>query len=112
MQTPHYFYNPDIFQRNLRVGEEVKNEQALFFRGLQAGRDTRNSAFFAGSGRRRRKPLMEIGGFQTQTITEDTHTSMSEAAWKACPAPASAPSFPDLRKIPWPAPCWNFPESR
>ena len=78
VQTPHHFYNPDIFQRNLRVGEEVKNEQALFFRALQAGRDTHNSAFFAGSGGLlRRKPLMEIGGFQTQTITEDIHTSMN-----------------------------------
>ncbi len=78
VQTPHHFYNPDIFQRNLRVGDEVKNEQALFFRALQAGRDTHNSAFFAGSGGLlRRKPLMEIGGFQTQTITEDIHTSMN-----------------------------------
>lgn len=78
VQTPHHFYNPDIFQRNLRVGELVKNEQALFFRALQAGRDTHNSAFFAGSGGLiRRKPLEEIGGFQTQTITEDIHTSMN-----------------------------------
>jgi cellulose synthase (UDP-forming) len=78
VQTPHHFYNPDIFQRNLRVGEDVKNEQALFFRSLQAGRDTHNSAFFAGSsGLLRRQPLMEIGGFQTQTITEDIHTSMN-----------------------------------
>lgn len=78
VQTPHHFYNPDIFQRNLRVGELVKNEQALFFRALQAGRDAHNSAFFAGSGGLfRRKPLEEIGGFQTQTITEDIHTSMN-----------------------------------
>jgi cellulose synthase (UDP-forming) len=54
------------------------NEQALFFRSLQAGRDAHNSAFFAGSGGLlRRKPLEEIGGFQTQTITEDIHTSMN-----------------------------------
>lgn len=78
VQTPHHFYNLDIFQRNLRVGEKVKNEQALFFRALQAGRDTHNSAFFAGSGGLlRRQPLIEIGGFQTQTITEDIHTSMN-----------------------------------
>lgn len=78
VQTPHHFYNPDIFQRNLRVGNLVKNEQALFFRSLQAGRDSHNSAFFAGSGGLfRRQPLEEIGGFQTQTITEDIHTSMN-----------------------------------
>lgn len=87
VQTPHHFYNPDIFQRNLRVGEFVKNEQALFFRALQAGRDAHNSAFFAGSGGLfRRRPLEEIGGFQTQTITEDIHTSMNLHArgYKSC----------------------------
>lgn len=78
VQTPHHFYNPDIFQRNLRVGNLVKNEQALFFRVLQAGRDAHNSAFFAGSGGLfRRTPLEEISGFQTETITEDIHTSMN-----------------------------------
>lgn len=30
VQTPHHFYNPDIFQRNLRLEQELKNEQALF----------------------------------------------------------------------------------
>jgi cellulose synthase (UDP-forming) len=77
VQTPHHFYNPDIFQKNLRLETELKNEQALFFRILQPGRDGHNSAFFAGSsGLFRRNPLMEIGGFQTATITEDIHTSM------------------------------------
>ena len=87
VQTPHHFYNPDIFQRNLRVGDQVKNEQALFFRALQVGRDAHNSAFFAGSGGLfRRKPLEEIGGFQTATITEDIHTSMQLHAkgYKSC----------------------------
>ena len=77
VQTPHHFYNPDIFQKNLRLETELKNEQALFFRILQPGRDAHNSAFFAGSsGLFRRGPLLEIGGFQTDTITEDIHTSM------------------------------------
>lgn len=87
VQTPHHFYNPDIFQRNLRVGDLIKNEQALFFRSLQAGRDAHNSAFFAGSGGLfRRSALEEIGGFQTQTITEDIHTSMNLHAkgYKSC----------------------------
>ncbi|HET6676810.1 MAG TPA: glycosyltransferase, partial [Nitrospira sp.] len=77
VQTPHHFYNPDIFQKNFHLESELKNEQALFFRVLQSGRDAHNSAFFAGSsGLFRRGPLMEVGGFQTQTITEDIHTSM------------------------------------
>ena len=77
VQTAHHFYNPDIFQKNLRLESELQNEQALFFRILQPGRDAHNSAFFAGSsGLFRRGPLMEIGGFQTDSITEDTYTSM------------------------------------
>ncbi|MFO0705872.1 MAG: glycosyltransferase [Nitrospira sp.] len=77
VQTAHHFYNPDIFQRNLRLEQELQNEQALFFRVLQAGRDTHGSAFFAGSGAIfRRRALEAIGGFQTQTVSEDLHTSL------------------------------------
>jgi len=77
VQTPHHFYNPDVFQRNLQLEGSLKNEQALFYRVLQAGRDRHNSAFFAGScGLFRRRVLMEIGGFRTETVTEDIHTSM------------------------------------
>ena len=77
VQTPHHFYNPDIFQKNLRTEGVLKNEQALFYRVLQSGRDRHNSAFFAGScGLFRRRVLEEIGGFRTETVTEDIHTSM------------------------------------
>ncbi|HSB46198.1 MAG TPA: glycosyltransferase [Nitrospira sp.] len=78
VQTPHHFYNPDVFQKNLQLEGVLKNEQALFYRVLQAGRDRHNSAFFAGScGLFRRRMLMEIGGFRTETVTEDIHTSMA-----------------------------------
>jgi len=77
VQTPHHFYNPDTFQRNLRLEKEITNEQDLFFHVIQPGRDRRNSAFFAGScGVFRRKALEEVGGIITKTITEDLHTSM------------------------------------
>ena len=77
VQTPHHFYNPDIFQRNLRNETVLKNEQSLFYRVLQCGRDRHNSAFFAGScGLLRRRALNEVGGFRTETVTEDIHTSM------------------------------------
>jgi cellulose synthase (UDP-forming) len=77
VQTPHHFYNPDVFQKNLQLEGVLKNEQALFYRVLQSGRDRHNSAFFAGScGLFRRTVLMEIGGFRTETVTEDIHTSM------------------------------------
>lgn len=77
VQTAQDFYNEDIFQRSVAPGRHVFNEQALFFRILQAGRDRHNSAFFAGSsGVLRRSALEGIGGFQTETITEDIHTSL------------------------------------
>ncbi|HXF94364.1 MAG TPA: glycosyltransferase [Nitrospiraceae bacterium] len=87
VQTAQHFYNPDIFQRNLSVERLIKNEQELFFRTLQAGRDRHNSAFFAGSGGLfRRRHLEEIHGFQTDTITEDIHTSLLLHAkgYKSC----------------------------
>ena len=87
VQTPHHFYNPDVFQKNLRLERELKNEQALFFRLIQPGRDTHNSAFFAGScGVFRRRHLEEVGGMQTDTITEDLHTSLVLHArgYKSC----------------------------
>jgi len=78
VQTPHHFYNPDVFQKNLHLEGVLKNEQSLFYRVLQAGRDRHNSAFFAGScGLFRRRVLQEIGGFRTETVTEDIHTSMA-----------------------------------
>ena len=77
VQTPHHFYNPDVFQKNLQLEGTLKNEQSLFYRVLQGGRDRHNSAFFAGScGLFRRRVLVEIGGFRTETVTEDIHTSM------------------------------------
>lgn len=77
VQTPHHFYNPDTFQRNLKLEQEIGNEQDLFFHVIQPGRNYYNSAFFAGSGGIFRRPcLEEIGGFKTETLTEDLHTSM------------------------------------
>lgn len=77
VQVPHHFYNPDTFQRNLRLEREICNEQDLFFHVIQPGRDSSNSAFFAGScGLFRRSALAAIGGIVTRTITEDLHTSM------------------------------------
>jgi cellulose synthase (UDP-forming) len=77
VQTPQHFYNADVFQKNLHLESQLPNEQALFFRVILPGRDAHNSAFFAGScGVFRRRALMDVGGFQTATITEDIHTSL------------------------------------
>ncbi|MHB8482602.1 MAG: glycosyltransferase family 2 protein [Nitrospiria bacterium] len=77
IQVPHFFYNPDTFQRNLRLEREIVNEQDLFFYVIQPGKDRCNASFFAGSGAVfRRLALEDIGGFQARTLTEDLHTSM------------------------------------
>ncbi|HYX90927.1 MAG TPA: glycosyl hydrolase family 8, partial [Myxococcaceae bacterium] len=86
VQTPHHFYNADIFQRALRAGQAVPNEQALFNHGIQAARDSWGGAFFVGSGAVFRRSALEgVGGFNAMSITEDIHTSqhLHAAGWKS-----------------------------
>lgn len=86
VQTPHFFHNQDVYQRNLMLGGRVANEQDLFFKVLQPGNDHWNAAFFCGSNAvLRRKAIDEVGGFATETITEDAHTSlrMHARGWRS-----------------------------
>lgn len=78
VQTPQDFYNLDSFQHR-RFGKTNRfwNEQALFFRVIQPGKDRWNAAFYCGScAVLRRAALDRIGGFATGTVTEDVHTSI------------------------------------
>ncbi|MEK7858320.1 MAG: glycosyltransferase family 2 protein [Elusimicrobiota bacterium] len=77
VQTPHHFYNPDCYRKNLYLEDELANEQDLFFRVIQPGRNPSSSAIFAGSAAvLRRSALEEIGGCQTLCAIEDLHTGM------------------------------------
>ncbi len=77
VQTPHHFFNPDPFQRNLLVQGVVPAEQELFYHIILVGNDFWNSAFFCGScALLRRSALMEVGGIAHETITEDAHTAL------------------------------------
>jgi cellulose synthase (UDP-forming) len=77
VQTPHHFYNPDCYRKNLFLEQELSNEQDLFFHVIQPGRNRNNSAIFAGSvAVMRRAALEEIGGCRTETAIEDLHTGM------------------------------------
>ncbi len=77
VQTPHWFYNPDPFERNLRTKGHVPVGNELFYKVLQKGNDYWNAAFFCGSAAViRRDYLLEIGGIATETVTEDCHTSL------------------------------------
>jgi cellulose synthase (UDP-forming) len=77
LQTPHHFYSPDPFERNLGQFREIPNEDELFYGIVQDGNDFWNATFFCGScAVLRREALDEIGGIAVETVTEDAHTSL------------------------------------
>ena len=77
LQTPHHFYSPDPFERNLQQFRIIPNEGELFYGVVQDGNDFWNSTFFCGScAVLRREALDEIGGIAVETVTEDAHTSL------------------------------------
>ena len=84
VQTPHYFYSPDPFERNLAPKRRVPNEGLLFYGAIQPGNDLWNAAFFCGScAVIRRTALEEVGGVPHITVTEDCHCSllMQKRGW-------------------------------
>jgi cellulose synthase (UDP-forming) len=86
VQTPHHFYNQDIFQRALGTGVPIPNEQDLFNHAIQGGRHRWGGAFFVGSGAVfRRAAIRDVNGFNLMSITEDIHTSqhLHAKGWKS-----------------------------
>src|SRR5271170_1012733 len=86
VQTPHYFYSPDPFERNLETATTVPSESQLFYGVVQAGNDLWNAAFFCGScGVIRRSAIESVGGFATDSVTEDAHSAlrMHRAGWNS-----------------------------
>ncbi|ARW16434.1 UDP-forming cellulose synthase catalytic subunit [Komagataeibacter europaeus] len=77
LQTPHHFYSPDPFQRNLAAGYDVPPEGNMFYGLVQDGNDFWDATFFCGScAAIRRSALLSVGGFATETVTEDAHTAL------------------------------------
>lgn len=77
LQTPHHFFSPDPFERNLGRFRRTPNEGTLFYGLVQDGNDVWDAAFFCGScAVIRRSALDEIGGIAVETVTEDAHTSL------------------------------------
>ncbi len=77
VQTPHWFYNPDPFERNLQTGGTIPVGNELFYKVLQKGNDFWNAAFFCGSAAIvRKKHLLQVGGIAVETVTEDCHTAL------------------------------------
>ncbi|WP_273823284.1 UDP-forming cellulose synthase catalytic subunit [Pseudomonas asplenii] len=77
LQTPHCFFSPDPFEKNLDTWHSVPNEGELFYGLVQDGNDLWNAAMFCGScALMRRAPLEAVGGMDETTLTEDAHTSL------------------------------------
>lgn len=77
LQTPHHFFSPDPFERNLGLFGKMPNEGELFYGVIQDGNDLWNATFFCGScAIIKRAPLESIGGIAVETVTEDAHTAL------------------------------------
>lgn len=77
LQTPHFFFSPDPFEKNLDTFRTVPNEGELFYGLVQDGNDLWNATFFCGScAIIKRGPLEEVGGVAVETVTEDAHTAL------------------------------------
>ena len=72
VQTPQHFINPDPIQINLRATAFWPDEQRMFFDCVMASKDAWGAAFCCGtSSIIRFDPLIAIGGFPTDSVTED-----------------------------------------
>lgn len=77
VQTPHHFFSPDPFEKNLGTFKKVPNEGELFYGLVQDGNDFWNATFFCGScAVIKRSALDDVGGVATETVTEDAHTAL------------------------------------
>ena len=72
VQTPQHFFNADPIQHNLGLSRSYPDEQRFFFDHLQPSRDAWGIAFCCGtSSVVRWRALIDVGGFPTDSITED-----------------------------------------
>ena len=72
VQTPQYFFNKDPIQANLLLENVWPDEQRFFFDYVLASKDAWGAAFCCGtSSVMRFRALEEIGGFPTESVTED-----------------------------------------
>ena len=85
VQTPQHFFNPDPIQHNLGIDKSYPDEQRFFFDHLQPARDAWGIAFCCGtSSMMRWQGIEAIGGFPTDSVTEDFLITLrlQEAGWR------------------------------
>ncbi|WP_353472718.1 glycosyltransferase [Salipiger sp. H15] len=72
VQTPQHFFNADPIQHNLGLSASYPDEQRFFFDHMQASRDAWGIAICCGtSSICRWDAVRELGGFPTESVTED-----------------------------------------
>jgi cellulose synthase (UDP-forming) len=72
VQTPQHFINADPIQANLSAARVWPDEQRFFFDVVMPAKDAWSCAFCCGtSSLIRFEPLSSIGGFPTDSVTED-----------------------------------------
>ena len=84
VQTPQDFYNVDSFEHDRNRSwfwrerrETTFNEQRLFYRAIQPGKNRWGAAFWCGTNAVvRTAALRDVGGVATETLTEDIHTTI------------------------------------
>jgi cellulose synthase (UDP-forming) len=77
VQTPQHFFNPDPVQSNLALTRVWPDEQRFFFDIVMASKDAWNAAFCCGtSSVIRFSALQSVGGFPTDSVTEDYLVSL------------------------------------
>ncbi|MFE3837505.1 glycosyltransferase [Pseudogemmobacter sonorensis] len=85
VQTPQHFFNSDPFQHAFRAAKIYPDEQRFFFDTILPAKDAWGTAFSCGtSSLVRREALRAIGGFPTESVTEDMLLSLKSqaAGWK------------------------------
>jgi cellulose synthase (UDP-forming) len=93
VQTPQDFYNVESFEHERRKSRferkqdrHLVNEEELFDRVLQAGKNRLGGAFWCGTGAVLRvAALREVGGVAVETVTEDIHTTirLQRRGWRS-----------------------------
>ena len=77
VQTPQSFENCDIFQMRFKLFNRIPFEQDYFYKKNQLTKNYTNSVVYCGTNAvLSRDALESIGGFATQSVTEDIVTGM------------------------------------
>lgn len=81
VQTPQSFYNSDPIARNLGLESVLTSEEEVFYRQMQPIKDGAGSVVCAGTSFVvRRSALLAVGGFVTESLSEDYFTGIRLAA--------------------------------